>query len=106
MYDKNWSEIKKICTMSLFGNRCPIMNDNFKTFVRTNSISLTPGGYIPLKLSTYTQFVKNSKSYVQGHTAIQDTIDLFSVLKSAIKYDGCSIIDGRDYLVKPEWMRA
>ena len=102
MYDPQWKSITRVCTMSLFANRCPKMNAQFAKFVRENDIPLTAGGYVPLKLSTYTQFVTGGK---QTHSAVQDTMDLISVLKAAIETDGPAIIDGYDYMVKPEWFK-
>lgn len=106
MYDINWKNIIKICSMSLFANRCPKMNTEFKKFVLANDIQLTSGGYIPLKLNTYAQFVYGDPTYRQLHSAVQDTFDLINVLKSAVYYDGGHIIDGYDYTSKPDWMRG
>lgn len=105
MYDPNWKLISKVCTMSLFANRCPKMNEKFVQFVKKNEIPLTAGGYVPIRLSTYGQFVANDVTYRQAHTAVQDTIDLISVLKTAIEMDGPSIVDGYSYMVKPEWFK-
>ena len=105
MYDDNWKNITRVCTMSLFGNRCTRMNQELKKFVNDNNMSTTQQGYVPLRLITYIQFVKNDPDYRQSHSAVQDTIDLYSVLKAAFKYDG-NIIDGYDYLAKPEWVKA
>ena len=105
MYDKNWKSIAKVCTMSLFANRCPKMNEKFSQFIKDNEIPLTHGGYAPLRLCTYTQFVTNDIAYKQAHTAVQDTIDLISVLKAAIEIDGPAIMDGYSYMVKPEWFK-
>ena len=105
MYDPNWKLITKVCTLSLFANRCPKMNEKFTQFVKNNEIPLTAGGYVPLRLCTYVQFVTNDMTYRQAHTAVQDTIDLISVLKTAIEMDGPSIIDGHGYTVKPEWFK-
>ena len=105
MYDPNWGAITRVCTMSLFGNRCPKMNAALRDFVNEHDLDLTPQGYVPLRLATYTQFVRSDPNYRQSHSAVQDTMDLYSVLKAGIKYDG-NIIDGHDYLAKPEWLRA
>lgn len=91
--------------MSLFGNRCPKMNAALRDFVNEHGLALTQQGYVPLRLVTYTQFVKSDPNYRQSHSAVQDTMDLYSVLKAGIKYDG-NIIDGHDYLAKPEWLKA
>ena len=74
-------------------------------FVIDNNMSTTQQGYVPLRLATYIQFVKKDPEYRQSHSAVQDTMDLYSVLKAALKYDG-NIIDGYDYLAKPEWVKA
>lgn len=105
MYDPNWSQITRVCTMSLFGNRCPTMNQALRDFVHEHDMDVTRQGYVPLRLVTYTQFVNADPTYRQSHSAVQDTMDLYSVLKAGIKYDG-NIIDGYDYLAKPEWLRA
>ena len=105
MYDPNWKLITKVCTLSLFANRCPKMNEKFSQFVKDNDIPLTAGGYVPLRLCTYVQFVTNDIAYKQAHTAVQDTIDLISVLKTAIEMDGPSILDGYSYMAKPEWFK-
>jgi hypothetical protein len=106
MYDPNWKNIVKVCTMSLFANRCPKMNVEFRKFVTENDIQLTDGGFIPLKLHTYTQFARGEPMYKQTHSAVQDTVDLIGVLKSAVWHDGENIIDGYSYMAKPEWMRG
>lgn len=106
MYDKRWENISKICSMCLLNNRCPNFLKKFYDFYKSNDICSTPSGYYSTKLETFTQFVKNDPAYHQSHSAVQDTIDLVNVLKSAATLDGKGIIDGSSYIVKPEWRRA
>ena len=100
MYDKSWTSITKMCSMSLICNRCPKMIDEYKKWASINN--RTDGMN---KLESLVQFVKNDRSYRQKHSAVQDTIDLFTVLKYAYKCDG-SIIDGYSYLSSPNWVKA
>lgn len=106
MYNKNWESINKMCSLSLLANRCPKFNEHYYKFYKTNEIELTPGGYYSIRLETFSQFIMNDPSYHQSHSAVQDTIDLVNVLKTAISHDGKGIIDGMNYIVKPEWKRA
>jgi len=106
MYDPNWSKINRVCSMSLLANRCNTMNQAFRKFVVENNLPLTAGGYIPLRLNTYTQFANNDPEYRQSHSAVQDTMDLIDVLKCAVKHEKRGILDGHDYMTKPEWVRA
>ena len=106
MYDKRWSSITKICSMCLINNRCHKFNEHYSNFYNLHSLPTTSGGYYSTKLETFTKFVNNDPEYVQSHSAVQDTIDLFNILKSVINYDGKSVIDTSNYLVKPEWRYA
>jgi hypothetical protein len=102
MYDKNWREIKTVCTMSLFCNRCRKMNTEYKKWVSENKIVLHRGMNT---LQSLVQFVKRDPGYRQTHSAVQDTLDLFMVLRYAYKCDG-SILDGYSYMNKPNWLVA
>jgi hypothetical protein len=106
MYDKRWENIVKICSISLISNRCTKFNEHYITFSKSHDCCLTPGGYFSTKLENYSQFVLENPSYKQSHSAVQDTIDLINILKSAINYDGKNIFDGTNYIVKPEWRKA
>lgn len=100
MYDKRWSDIKLVCTMSLFCNRCHKMTSEYKKWSTENKKFKGMN-----KLESFTQFVKNDPSYKQSHAAVQDTIDLFGVLTYAFKCDG-PILDGFSYLNEPKWIKA
>jgi hypothetical protein len=100
MYDKNWSNIKLVCTMSLFCNRCRVMNTEYKQWALEND--KTSGLN---RLESLVQFVKKDSGYSQTHSAVQDTFDLFTVLRYAYKCDG-PILDGFSYLNEPKWLRA
>jgi hypothetical protein len=106
MYDSRWEDVTLICSMSLLANRCTHFNEKFKNFIKEQNVSLTPGGYYPLKLERYSQFVKEDKDYKQSHSAVKDTIDLIDVLRHAIKLDTCNILDNYDYISKPELVKA
>ena len=100
MYDKNWEKIIKVCSMSLFCNRCPKMNDEYKKWAKEHGRDTGMN-----KLESLTQFVKGDREYREKHAAVQDTVDLFTVLKYAYKCDG-PILDGYSYLSKPNWVKA
>ena len=106
MYDKRWETFTKMCSMSLINNRGLKFNSNYYEFCKANEIPTTYSGYYSTKLETFTKFVKNEPTYRQTHTAVQDTMDLVSVLKGVHKYDGKNVIDGSSYIVKPEWTKA
>lgn len=106
MYDKRWSEITKICSMCLINNRCHKFNEEYHKFHKEHELPVTSGGYYSTRLETFTQFIRDNPHYQQTHSAVQDTIDLFNILKSVIKYDGNVIIEKSNYLVKPEWARV
>jgi hypothetical protein len=100
MYDKNWESITKVCSMSLFCNRCPKMISKYKQWAKENGRDTGMN-----KLESLTQFVKGDREYREKHAAVQDTVDLFTVLKYAYKCDG-PIMDGYSYLSKPNWVKA
>ena len=100
MYDKNWEGIIKVCSMSLFCNRCPKMTTEYKKWARENDRDTGMN-----KLESLTQFVKGDREYREKHAAVHDTVDLFTVLKYAYKCDG-PIMDGYSYLSKPNWVKA
>ena len=106
IYDKRWSSITKICSMCLINNRCHKFNEHYSIFYKLHSLPTTTGGYYSTKLETFTKFVNSDPDYVQSHSAVQDTMDLFNILKSVINYDGRNVIDTSNYLVKPEWRYA
>ena len=100
MYDKNWEGLAKVCTMSLFCNRCPKMTEEYKKWARVNNRDDGMN-----KLQSLIQFVKDDRGYLEKHAAVQDTVDLFTVLKYAYKCDG-PILDGYSYFAKPKWVKA
>jgi len=102
MYDKNWCDIKLVCTMSLFCNRCHKMTTEYKKWSLENGRTVNKGMN---RLESFTQFVKRDPTYKQSHSAVQDTIDLFTVLTYAFKSDG-PILDGFSYLNEPKWLKA
>jgi len=102
MYDKNWQDFKFVCTMSLFCNRCMKMNSEYKEWVSKNNIFLGKGMNT---LQSLSKFVRKDPGYQQTHAAVQDTIDLFHVLKYAAKCDG-PILDGFSYIAEPKWLLA
>ena len=106
MYDNRWEGFTKICSMCLINNRCLKFLEKFQEFYKENDLSSTPGGYYSTKLETFSQFVRNDPEYQQSHSAVQDTVDLANVLKSAVQHDGKNIIDGTSYIVKPEWRKT
>lgn len=99
-YDKNWEDLAKVCTMSLFCNRCPNMTNEYKKWAKENNRDDGMN-----QLQSLTQFIKNDREYRQKHSAVNDTIDLFTVLKYAYKCDG-AILDGYSYFSKPNWIKA
>jgi hypothetical protein len=100
MYDKRWKNVKLVCTMSLFCNRCHKMTAEYKKWSIENGKKQGMN-----RLESFTQFVKRDPAYRQSHAAVQDTIDLFTVLVYAFKCDG-PILDGFSYLNEPKWIRA
>jgi hypothetical protein len=100
MYDKRWKDVKLVCTMSLFCNRCHKMTAEYKKWSTENGKNKGMN-----RLESFTQFVKRDPAYRQSHAAVQDTIDLFTVLVYAFKCDG-PILDGFSYLNEPKWIRA
>ena len=106
IYDPRWSSINLMCTMSLFGTRCPKMAAAYHKFNDDNRISLTPGGYYSSKLETYTKFARGDPNYKQTHSVVQDTVDLYIVLKMTYKCGDTGFIDGATYLVRPDWVKA
>jgi hypothetical protein len=100
MYSKAWESIKKVCSMSLFCNRCPTMMTEYKKWAALNDRNKSMN-----TLQSLVQFVSGDREYVQKHAAVQDTIDLFTVLKYAYKCDG-PILDGYSYLSSPKWIKA
>jgi len=100
MYDKNWEGIIKVCSMSLFCNRCPKMIDEYKKWARQNNRRDKMQA-----LQSFTQFVKDDREYQEKHAAVHDTVDLFVVLKYAYKCDG-PIMDGYSYVSNPKWIKA
>ena len=105
-YDKRWENFTKICSMSLINNRCDKFTSLYHAWCKENTIPPTPNGYYPTRLENFTRFVKNDLDYYQSHSAVQDTIDLFNILKSVIRYDGKRVFDGQNYLVKPNWAKV
>jgi hypothetical protein len=102
VYDKRWSDIKLVCTMSLFCNRCPKMTGEYKKWSLANGKTVNRGMN---RLESFKQFVRKEPGYRQTHAAVQDTIDLFTVLMHAFKSDG-PIIDGHTYLNEPKWLKV
>ena len=102
MYDKRWGAIKLVCTMSLFCNRCHKMTAEYKKWALENGKTVNKGMN---RLESFTQFVKRDPTYKQTHAAVQDTIDLFTVLMYAFKCDG-PILDEYSYLNEPKWLRV
>lgn len=102
MYDKRWQDVKLVCTMSLFCNRCHKMTDEYKKWALANGKTVNKGMN---RLESFTQFVRRDPAYRQSHAAMQDTIDLFTVLMYAFKCDG-PILDGHSYLNEPKWLRV
>jgi hypothetical protein len=102
MYDKRWTDVKLVCTMSLFCNRCHKMTTEYKKWSIENGRTVNKGMN---RLESFTQFVKRDPLYKQSHAAVQDTIDLFTVLVYAFKCDG-PILDGFSYLNEPRWLKA
>jgi hypothetical protein len=100
MYDKRWQDVKLVCTMSLFCNRCHKMTDEYKKWARQNNRHTEMNA-----LESLTQFVKDDREYREKHAAVHDTVDLFVVLKYAYKCDG-PIMDGYSYVSKPKWIKA
>ena len=102
VYDKRWSDLKLVCTMSLFCNRCHKMADEYKKWALENGKTVNRGMN---RLESFTQFVRKDPTYKQTHAAVQDTIDLFTVLMYAFKSDG-PILDGFGYLNEPKWLKV
>lgn len=102
VYDARWSDVKLVCTMSLLCNRCHKMTDEYKKWAVANGKTVNKGMN---RLESFTQFVKNEPGYRQTHAAVQDTIDLFTVLVYAFKSDG-PILDGHGYLNEPKWLKV
>jgi hypothetical protein len=102
MYDKKWNDIKLVCTMSLFCNRCHKMTAEYKKWSIDNGRTVNKGMN---RLESFSQFVRRDPMYKQVHAAVQDTIDLFTVLVYAFKCDG-PILDGYSYLNEPKWLKA
>lgn len=98
-YIKEWENIIKVCSMSILVNRCPKMNAEYKKFT-TNFTSINN---LRATLQSYTQFVRQEAGYKQKHSAVQDTVDLCSVLKCAYRYDG-KFLDGYSYISTPKWI--
>jgi len=101
MYDPLWKDINLVCTISIFCNRCPKMYDEYKKWLM-NKGGIDLYGSRMNKLENLIQFVKNDITYHQTHTAVQDTIDLFTVLKYAYRRDG-PILDKCGYTDAPKW---
>lgn len=102
MYDRNWSDVKLVCTMSLFCNRCHKMTTEYKKWAIENGRTVNKGLN---RLESFSQFVKRDPSYKQSHSAVQDTVDLFTVLAYAFRCDG-PILDGYSYLNEPKWLKV
>ena len=103
MYDPNWSKIIKHDSMSLFSLRCPNMDRIYEEWAKNNNRIDKFN-----TLESLTQFVKNDRGYKESHSAVQDTIDLFHVLKYASKCDG-PIMDKYSFIVnaiKPTWINS
>lgn len=105
MYDSRWSDIRKVCSMSLLCNRCPKFNEEYKVWCRNNPKTISQFHKCSSKLKHYTQFVKKDATYEQLHSAVHDVIDLFTVLKYAYETDG-NILDKYSYLSSPNWVKA
>lgn len=99
-YDKNWEDLAKVCTMSLFCNRCPHMKEEYQNWAKKNNRNNKMN-----TLESLIQFVKDDRGYLEKHAAVQDTVDLFTVLKYAYKCDG-PILDGYSYFAEPSWTKA
>jgi hypothetical protein len=103
IYDKRWSQVTLICSMCLLTNRC---NKFMESYQKTDiPVNLTPAGYLQITIEALSQFVKGGSHYKQSHTATQDTLDLFEILKFAFAFENRCVIDNTDYFVKPEWLR-
>ena len=98
-YIKGWETIVKVCSMSILCNRCPKMIIEYKKF----NTNFTGNGYHKATLESFTQFVKRDHTYKQNHSAVQDTLDLCSVLRCAYRFDG-KFLDGYNYLASPTWI--
>ena len=100
MYDPVWKNIITIDTMSILSNRCPKFNVEYISWCKQNESFLEKGMQ---SLERYMQFLKNDKWYKLSHSAVQDTLNLFEVIKYAYKCDG-PIIDGTSYIAKPNYI--
>jgi hypothetical protein len=101
-YIREWKDFKFGCTMSILCNRCPNFRTEYKGWVSENNIFLGKGMNT---LQSLSKFVRREPGYEQAHAAVQDTIDLFHVLKYAVKCDG-PILDGFSYIAEPKWILA
>jgi DNA polymerase III epsilon subunit-like protein len=98
-YVKGWESIIKACSMSILCNRCPKMNIEYKKF----NTNFTAHNRPRATLESYTQFAKGNDAYIQKHSAVQDTLDLFCVLRCAYRFDG-KFLDGHSYLASAAWL--
>jgi hypothetical protein len=105
MYDARWASLCKVCSMSLLCNRCPKFNSGYRRWCQSNPESITRSNNCSSKLKYYIRYVKNDPKYEQTHSALQDVIDLFEVIKYAYQTDG-SILDKYSYLSSPNWIKA
>lgn len=103
MYDKNWMNIKLVCTVSLFCNRCPKMKSEYEKWLRADPNGRRKGEGLQT-LESFTQFIKNDTSYHEKHAAVQDAIDLFNVIKYAYECERGPILDTYGYMAQPKWI--
>jgi hypothetical protein len=103
IYDKRWEQITLICSMCLLTNRCTKFMESYQN--TDLQMNLTPAGYLQITIEALSQFVKGGTHYKQSHTATQDTLDLFEIIKCAFSLENRCVIDTADYYVKPEWVR-
>lgn len=101
--NKYWKDIKKVCSISLVCNRCHYFKESYSKYVGKNpSHDLTPKRYCPVTLESLSRFVKEDPKYVQSHSALKDTFDLFEVIHKCYSL-GDTLFDGCSFLTKPDW---
>ena len=83
------------CSYSIINNRCPLFIESYRPHCKTFT---TQKGGLSTTLQSLVQFAKNDYTYIQSHSALQDTLDLFEVLQKVHQLEGEIPFTGGNYM--------
>ena len=99
-YDKNWSNIARVCSLHFLMNRCPKF---MKAYTEWYSGLPEAKFKVHMDLEHLMQFVLGDPSYRESHTSTGDCHDLVRILIRAFDYDKYKL-DGKSYIISEKTM--